>query len=254
MPKHAAGLLEELGAARITSPEGPGPCRPPKKQPGYLVHAHCWVLFGQMVEGGVARIEANLDVLVRAAQRFWQKDRLRETYDYQVRWSTLPESPPPDLPLPSYDEWGEKCFHRLRISCQNPLFVLKLEEAIQRNRIRGKVYLHVGLGEFPLDLAIQIIDTVCPADYTAIDVQNARNLLQAFQWTLPDGYWQRRCDSSLLFEVKTLKKIKARVDWQALGLDLMGLLAEDESTSGLGTRERILLYMDHIKRRFLELL
>lgn len=255
MPKYAANLLEELGATRVTSAEGLDPYWPPAERPGYLVHAHCWALFDQVIEGGVAHIEANLDVFVQAVKHFWQKDRLRHTHDYQVGWCIQHEIPSDsDSPGPSYCKMKEDALHNLCTNCQNPLFVLKLEDAIQRNRIRGKVHLHVGFGNFPLDLAILIIDTVCPAKYTAIEVQNARNLLEAFQWTLPDGYWQKRCDSSLLFEVKKLKKTKVQVDWQALGLDLMSLLVEDGSTSGLRNRERVLLFMDRIKRRFVELL
>ncbi|KAJ5842072.1 hypothetical protein N7534_011902, partial [Penicillium rubens] len=217
MPKYAANLLEELGAARVTSPEGPDPYWPPAERPGYLVHAHCWALFGQLIEGGITRIEVNLAVFVQAAQHFWQKDRLRDTHDYQTRWSIQHEIlSDPDSPSPSYCEMEERALRNMRASCQNPLFVLKLEEAIQRNRIRGKY------------------------TYTSDSVQNARNLLEAFRWTLPDGYWQKRCDSSLLFEVKKLKKTKTQVDWQALGLDLMSLLVEDEFTSGLRNRERVL--------------
>jgi hypothetical protein len=208
-----------------------------------------------VTEGGAARIEANLDVFVQAAQHFWQKDRLRDTHDYQTRWSIPHEIPSDsDSPSPSYCEVQKRALRNLRAEYQNPLFVLKLEEAIQRNRIRGKVHLHVGLGNFPLDLVILIIDTVIPAKYTAIEVQNARNSLEAFQWTLPDGYWQKRCDSNLLFQVKKLEKTKTQVDWQALGLDLMSLLVKDEFTSGLRNRERVLLFMDYIKRRFIELL
>jgi hypothetical protein len=191
-----------------------------------------------VTEGGAARIEANLDVFVQAAQHFWQKDRLRDTHDYQTRWSIPHEIPSDsDSPSPSYCEVQKRALRNLRAEYQNPLFVLKLEEAIQRNRIRGKVHLHVGLGNFPLDLVILIIDTVIPAKYT-----------------LPDGYWQKRCDSNLLFQVKKLEKTKTQVDWQALGLDLMSLLVKDEFTSGLRNRERVLLFMDYIKRRFIELL
>lgn len=262
MPKYAANLLEELGAARVTSPEGPDPYWPPVERPGYLVHAHCWALFGQVIEGGVARIEESLDVFVQAAQHFWQKDKLRDTYAYETRWSIPDDIPAESDDIPaesdssslSYCEMEKRALRTARANCQNPLFVLKLEEAIQRNRIRRKVHLHVGFGNFPLDLAILIIDTVIPAKYTAIEVQNARNLLEAFQWTLPDGYWRKRCDSSLLFEVKELEKTKTQMGWQALGLDLMSLLVEDEFTSGLRNRERILLFMDHIKRRFIEFL
>lgn len=75
-----------------------------------------------------------------------------------------------------------------------------------------------------------------------------------FSGSLQDGYWRKRCDSRLLFEVKKLEKTKTQVDWQALGLDLMSLLVEDELNSGLRNRERFLLFMDHIKRRFIELL
>ncbi|KAJ5800484.1 uncharacterized protein N7518_002552 [Penicillium psychrosexuale] len=249
MPKYTANLLGELGAARV-SPEGPDPYWPPEERPGYLVHAHCWALFDQLIEGGITRIEANLDIFVQAAQHFWQKDRLRDTQDFRTRWSEMPSNS--DSPGQS-DSEIKRALRNLREICQNPLFVLKLEEAIQRNQKRGKVHLHTGFRNFPLDLAMLIIDTVCPADNTAIEIQNARNLLEAFQWTLPDSYWQKRCDCSLLFEVKKLKKAKTQLDWQALGLDLISLLVEDEFTSCLRNRERVLLYMDHIKRRFIEL-
>ena len=253
MPKYAADLLEELGPEQVISPEGPDLYWPPTPRCGYLVHAHCWSLLGQVIEGGIVRIELNLDAFVQAAQHFWKKDRLRVMHDYETRWHIDDEIPSDsDSSSTSYSKREEKMFRNLRASYQNPLFVPKLEEAMQRNRINGKVHLHVGFGNIPLDLALQIIDTVIPAKYTAIEVQNARNLLEAFRWTLPDGYWQKRCDSSLLFELKNLKKTKSQVDWKAFGLDLMNLLVEDKCTSGLMNRERVLLFMDHIKKRFVE--
>ena len=255
IPKYTANLLEELDAARVTSPEGPGFYWPPEERPGYLVHAHCWALLGQVTEGGVSRIEANLNVFVQAAKHFWQKDKLRDTPAFRARWYTRPKNPSDSDSPGVFDGKMSDTGHRvMRASNQNPLFVPKLEEAIQRNRIKRKVHIRVGFDGFPLDLAILIIDAVCPAEYTAIEVQNARNLLKAFQWTLPDGYWQKRCDSSLAFEVNRLKKTKTRVDWQALGLDVMSLLVEDEFTSGLRNRELGLLYMDRIRRRFIEFL
>ncbi|KAJ5184212.1 hypothetical protein N7492_001828 [Penicillium capsulatum] len=247
MPRYAAHLLEELGAARVIGPEELDSYWAQEIRPGYVVHAHCWVLFGQVVEGGIARVEANLDVFVRAAQHFWQKDRLRDAEHHLIRFGDIP-------PDPNSSSRAHKERRVLRLYCQNPLFVLKLEEAIQRNRIRQIGNRRVGFGDFPLELAIMIIDTVCPAEYTAIEVQNARSLLEAFQWTLPDGYWRKRCDVSPLFEVKRLVKTKARVDWQALGLDMMSLLVEDEVNSGLRAREYVLSLMDGIKRRFFEVL
>jgi hypothetical protein len=278
MPKYAADLLEELGSAQVISPEGPDLYWPPTERPGYLVHAHCWVLLGHVIEGGIVRIELNLDAFVQAACHFWKKDS-RVICDYEDRivneissdsdelslesvelsFDSVELPPDPDeIPPESYStspfsrKREERFFRKMRARDLNPLFVPKLEEAMQRNRIRGKVHLHVGFGSFPLDLAILIIDAVIPAKYTAIDVQNARNLLEAFRWTLPDGYWQKRCDSSLLFELKNLKKTKSQMDWQALGLDVMSLLIEDKTTSGLMNRERVLLVMNHMRKRFIK--
>ncbi|KXG51439.1 uncharacterized protein PGRI_094510 [Penicillium griseofulvum] len=302
MPKYAADLLEELGSAQVISPEGPDLYWPPTERPGYLVHAHCWALLGHVIEGGIVRIELNLDTFVQAACHFWKKDSSRVS-DYEDRIineispdsdelsfdsvespesdgipPVLDEIPPdsdeippdsdsPSTPYsdgispdsystsPSSRKKEERFFRTMRARDLNPLFVPKLEEAMQRNRIRGKVHPHVGFGNFPLHLAILIIDAVIPAKYTAIDVQNARNLLEAFRWTLPDGYWQKRCDSSLLFELTNLKKTKSQMDWQALGLDVLSrLLIEDKSTNGLMNRERVLLVMNHIKKRFIKLL
>ncbi|CDM31454.1 unnamed protein product [Penicillium roqueforti FM164] len=50
----------------------------------------------------------------------------------------------------------KRALRNLREICQNPLSVLKLAEAIQRNQIRRKVHVHTGF--------------LCPAEYTAIEI------------------------------------------------------------------------------------
>ena len=146
--------------------------------------------------------------------------------------------------------------HRAKCPNQLPISPEVIETALipkkhLKRRLKA-IHLHSRFDCVPLDVAIMVAEHVCPVNYTSSDVENTCNMLLAFQWTLPDWFWQRRCKQDLVFELDELRKDGSLVDWQALSLDVMSLLADREwfTSSGLGNRQRVLNRMIEIKRAF----
>lgn len=136
---------------------------------------------------------------------------------------------------------------------QNPLVVPEVQKAIGRAKHSTRQNcLLPRFHRISLDNAALIAEQVCPVNYTKSDVENTRSMLFAFQWTLPDWFWQRRCHEDFVFELDDLRKGNSPVDWQALWLDQMSLLADREwyLSSGLGNRERVLSSMNPVKLAF----
>jgi hypothetical protein len=106
----------------------------------------------------------------------------------------------------------------------------------------------------PLEVAIMIAEWTCPIDYTPADVKNTRNMLSAWHWTLPDWFWKRRLKEDIFIELISFRESNHSIDWQALRLDLMGLVSDREwyFYSGLPNRERVLGFMTAIKANFLK--
>jgi hypothetical protein len=80
-------------------------------------------------------------------------------------------------------------------------------------------------------------------------IQDTRNVLEAFQWKLPDSYWQRRCNPNLVFEVQDVIKAGTQIDWAYFCLGLHELLLQDDwyCNSGLYFRGRILDLIESIR-------
>lgn len=80
----------------------------------------------------------------------------------------------------------------------------------------------------------------------------------AFQWKVPDTYWQRRCNKDLIFEFDDLimSKKKGVIDWQFLCLGIEELLVNYDwyYSSGLRNRGRTLQLLQRIKGIFLSML
>lgn len=80
----------------------------------------------------------------------------------------------------------------------------------------------------PFDIVLIIVEVL----YDEIrnekaNIQDTKNLLFAFQWRLPDTYWQRRCDTELIFELGELVRQKRPANWQHICLGIEELLLQE---------------------------
>ncbi|CAG8179004.1 unnamed protein product [Penicillium nalgiovense] len=82
-----------------------------------------------------------------------------------------------------------------------------------------------------------------------------RNMLSAWQWTLPDWFWKVRLKEELFIELNSLRESNYSIDWQALRLDLIALVSDRVwyVSSGLPNRERVIGFMTAIKSNFLKI-
>lgn len=133
-----------------------------------------------------------------------------------------------------------------------------IEQATQPNILDGPCQQRASkLPQVPLEIAMMIVDAIYyDGKYNAAMIGDTRNLLAAFQWALPDMYWQSRCYQDLIFEVKDLTEGGISVNWQRLCLGLEGLLVDHEWHSQIGPahRSRILQMLKRTKVIFLYLL
>lgn len=95
----------------------------------------------------------------------------------------------------------------------------------------------------PLDIKILIMGYLGPKD--------TENMLTAFQWVIPDSYWQSRFPRTLIFEIESLIASSKDVDWQYLSLHAQSLV---ETSHELRNRRRILTVLEGTKRIFYDML
>ncbi|RJE20172.1 hypothetical protein PHISCL_07489 [Aspergillus sclerotialis] len=189
-------------------------------QCGYTVHAHCWMLLDRAFDGGRVYIEAKLDRFIRAPRKYWRGNKLLWGTD-NWDWEMFLDDSDPDITAMMF-------YHGCYIY-QNPLVDPEFKC-------------------LPLDVVTLIAEQVCPVRYTVTDVENIRNMLAAFQWVLPEFFWSARCRRYVIFELNDIKNTSPPVDWEALQLDLMRLLADGKS--GLSNRARIMGLIGCIKSNF----
>ncbi|KAJ5522139.1 hypothetical protein N7527_006254 [Penicillium freii] len=218
--RNKKGIFEKFYPAKM----GRQPSQYKGKRLGFIVHAHCWVLFGRAL--GVMPTEIKLSKFIRSFRNHWRREKLDGLEDPDI------DSIKPNQALSS-----------LQFSCdiyQNPLVIPALQEAIRRATIGHSISSR--FSKLPVEITILISELICPADYALDDVENMRSMLVAFQWNLPDWFWQRRLREDLFFELDVLRKSSSPVNWQMLQLDLMALVSDHTwyATSGLANRERIL--------------
>lgn len=185
-------------------------------------------------------VEKKFEKFVRAARKYWR--------EHEDSWATYDK-------LRRFDEDGIMAFEYGYDIQQNPLVVPEVQKAIDRARTIKKGCLKSRFCKAPLDVAIMIAEWTCPIEYTTSDVKNTRNMLFAFQWRLPDWFWQSRLKGHSFFELDKLRDAHFSIDWQALWLDLLCLLSDQKwyGSSGLANRERVLKLMNGIKANFLEM-
>lgn len=128
--------------------------------------------------------------------------------------------------------------------------------------MRDKVHTEAGraarvpwITRVPLDIAVLIIDEIYyEKGYDRARVQDTRNLLRAFSWTLPDSYWIARCRGHMPVEVDMLHEAGSVADWAAfcLGLEELMLTCHWYCSSGLALRARIFEVLDFVKEVFFQ--
>lgn len=186
---------------------------------GYVVHAHCWALVGQVE--GLKLKDAGLAKLVQVCRKYWKDHELWQIYsDFDRRLYTSP--------MDIY---------------RNPFVLPAIREALDCAKIEHFRQSSC-FNNLPLELAISIGQWVCLiTDYTEDDIKNTRNLLLVFGWELPEWFWRARLNSHLhlFFELDKTSKIRSPADWQ-LWLNLVSLVADRSRfvSTGLANRERVL--------------
>lgn len=191
-------------------------------------------------------MEKKIEKCVRAARKYWRDHKAWGSYDYRLTsWKIGPRGAHPGF------MYGCDIY-------KNPLVVLEVQKAIQKaidsaTKTKEKC-MQSRCSPVPLEVAIMIAEWTCPVDYTPADVKNTRNMLSAWQWTLPSCFWKSRLKEDIFIELKSLGESNYEIDWQALRLNLMALISDREwyFYSGLPNCERVLGFMTAIKADFLE--
>ncbi|KAJ5177797.1 uncharacterized protein N7500_000496 [Penicillium coprophilum] len=214
---------------------------------GFVVHAHCWVLLNHVIP--TTLVEREMEKFIHAAQEYWHESKLWGSNDSRLRLAKYCDllHPYPGSNAPF--KYGCDIY-------KNPLIVPEMHKAIDRARKTEKNHIRPRDNSIPLDIAIIVAELICPIDYTPADLMNTRNMLAAFQWTLPDGFWKRRLkEEDILFELELLRKANYPIDWQSLRLDLMALVSNRHwyHFSGLANRVRVLGFMTAIASNFLNM-
>ncbi|KAJ5456761.1 hypothetical protein N7530_012035 [Penicillium desertorum] len=210
------------------------------KNIGFIVHAHCWALFDYIIP--TALVEKKLEKFIRAGRKYWRNNRLWGIQDWEQKlWKA---------------GHGRTHNQGFEFGCdiyKNPLIVPEVQKVVDNARKTKKEYKPPRCSHVPLEVATMIAEWTCPVDYTA-DVKNTRNMLLAWQWTFPDWFWKVRLKEELFVELNSLRESNYSIDWQALRLDLMALVSDQERylSSGLPNRERVIGFMTAIKSNFLK--
>ena len=230
-PRHGHESFTQFNIAEIRN----GPIEYVKERTGYMIHAHCWALLECIL--GPEFKQTKLDVFIQAAKKHWSHDASSRIDELDAMWGGR------------YDpvEWySRRCNIYL-----SPLVIPEVQNAIERAKNINNRSMIPHLTNLPLEISVMIMEYVCPIHYTKWDVKNTRSILSAFQWVLPNSFWELRFRNHerLLFELRSLKDMNS-VNWQSLWLDMMALLCDSDRfmTSGLATRERVLRSIEDILR------
>ncbi|KAB8201642.1 hypothetical protein BDV34DRAFT_237473 [Aspergillus parasiticus] len=209
---------------------------------GYAMHPHCWLLVDRFLGHGV--VKQDLRTFIQAIEIFWGTDRTLwmpdlihgtseySCYDHAAPW--IKHNCP---------RYGAGNFNRTHMS-SSPFIIRDIQRLTTGARLRSIV------ANVPVEVIMIIIDTIyesrppCPER-----IQDTRNVLEAFQWKLPDSYWPRRCNPSLIFEAQDVIKAGTQIDWVYFCLGLHELLLQEDwyCNSGLYFRGWILYLVECIE-------
>ena len=232
------------------------------QQIGYLIHAHCWVLLDHVI--GHELIERNLRIFLNAITKFWKENHalwnpllLDDDYDgtfYPIH-QRLRETP----------QTTENNYIKMECvdTLQNPVIVPEIRALINQtvracfeNDDRSARPRQTVAFDVPLEIAMMIVNVIYDnIYYNQASIYDLRNMLTAFQWRLPNSYWQSRCKKYLIFEFDELIRNNQTVDWQFLCLRTEELFLKDGwyDGGGLKNRGRILQLLQGLKKIFLEM-
>ncbi|KAL1855561.1 hypothetical protein Plec18167_004100 [Paecilomyces lecythidis] len=240
---------------------------------GYPIHVHCWLLLDRFIAHAV--IKQNLRLFIQVVEKFWKANK--EEWGLWVLH--VPGGSPPDL-----DDCYEKGMHWLKRQLDaprpmdrggfydedsrtshwpgNPLRIPDIQELIERvtrshidvlRLNEQKPRCPAKAADLPLEIAVTIIDLIYQSQPHSLErIEDTRNILVAFGWTLPNTYWQSRCNPRLVFEVDDLIREGRVIDWAEFCLGLEELLLDEDwyCNSGLNNRGRTLKLFEGIKERF----
>ncbi|KAL3484489.1 hypothetical protein BJX62DRAFT_248369 [Aspergillus germanicus] len=237
---------------------------------GFPAHPHCWLLVDRVI--GFAKVLPNLRAYTQAVMAFWPAN--------EGDWD------PPTQHLPGTDscfeqgvfgrredvtphfnseDEAENYFYRLDTkgmrdeelehALGSPLRTPDIQELMQV-ATRPRPRTEKVVSRLPVELALMIVDLIwCGRPLCQERIDDTRNTLEAFQWTLPDSYWKKRCEPELVYEVGDLEASGKPVDWAVFCLGLEELMVDPHwfCVSGLRFRQRILRVLKGIKERFEEI-
>jgi hypothetical protein len=217
------------------------------KQIGYMVHAHCWLLVARVIS--MELVDTHLAIFVKAVQLFWLENN-------ELYWALPADDDSTDPELWDLQN-SEVKVEPPSSMWKNPAIVPEIQEIVEQatitrrdDDVSNRMWLSA-ISHIPLEVAIQITDITKWAS-----ISDARNLLTAFGWRLPNSYWQSCIRMDLIFEYDDIRKTSHPVDWQFLGLATEELLENSDwyDKSGLKTRQRVFQFLGQIKDFFLDLL
>lgn len=146
--RHYSRVFTQFYAADITGKHLPYG----KKSIGYVIHAHCWVLFGRVL--GLTPTNISLAKFVRASWKHWHNNEWG-LHDINADW--------PPAQVPSVFYYGCDIY-------QNPVIVPALQKVIESARFMCQRSCPCS-SKAPLDVAILIAEIVCPIEYTTDNVK-----------------------------------------------------------------------------------
>jgi hypothetical protein len=221
---------------------------------GYVMHPHCWLLVDRFLGHGVVKQDLRaftqaVEIYWRAADRtLWMPDLIHDTDDYPCYDNAAPW-------IKQYCTRYAADFNRIHMS-ESPLIIRDIQALIamatqeHEKTLGHAVKLHSIVADIPVEIIMMIVDTIYQSRPPCHErIQDTRNVLEAFQWKLPDSYWQRRCNPNLVFEVQDVIKAGTQIDWTYFCLGLHELLLQDDwyCNSGLYFRGRILDLIECIR-------
>ncbi|UDD58623.1 hypothetical protein AFCA_006054 [Aspergillus flavus] len=219
----------------------------PKERIGYPIHAHCWVILDRVI--GHEMVQKHLREFTRAVEAYWSRNR--------IYWGSIlgHDTCCGICSLETCHQWP--LFHFSGSPLRIPGILGLITKATECTGV-GRVELRRDsvIVNPPLDVAILIVDQIYGSRPCSLEMlRDTRNLLEAFQWKLPDTYWRTRCESRLVFEMDDLIRENRPVNWKEFCLGLEELLLDKDwfCNSGMRIRLRTLTSLGGIKECFLDL-
>jgi hypothetical protein len=221
---------------------------------GYPMHPHCWLLVDRFLGHGVVKQDLRafiqaIEIYWRADRTLWAPDLIHDTYEYPCYDNAAPSI------KQNCPRYATGTSYRAHVS-SSPLIIHDIQTLIARatqehEKTLGRaVKLRSIVADIPVEIIMIIIDTIYQSRPPCHErIEDTRNVLEAFQWKLPDSYWQRRCNPTLVFEVQDVLKAGTQIDWVYFCLGLHELFLQEDwyCNSGLFFRGRILYLIECIR-------